>query len=144
MSSRRGFTVALTAFTAAALAAVGACFSDKDAPPTAGPSGALVECGVALDTIPAGHVIVAMKNFVFIPDSVRVSAGTTITWVNCDDPAGSPSAVDHTSTADDGTWDSGLFSPGEKFSREFSQTGSFPYHCIPHRGIGMVGTVVVE
>lgn len=143
MSRRRAAALALAAFSVAALGAAGACFSDKELPTGSGDAD-FVDCRVAFDRIPAGHVIVAMQDFVFIPDSVRIAAGTTITWVNCDDPAGSAADVDHTSTANDGTWGSELFSPGETFSFKFDEAGVFPYHCIPHRALDMVGTVVVD
>ena len=49
-------------------------------------------------------------------------------------------------TADDGSFDSGLFGQGETFSHTFSTPGTYPYYCIPHGGpggAGMAGVVVV-
>lgn len=71
----------------------------------------------------------------FNPEILEISAGTTIEWIN------SGSKV-HTVTGDN--WDSGSLRPGEKFDREFDQKGTYKYYCIPHRGMGMVGTIVVK
>ena len=79
-----------------------------------------------------------MRGFAFTPDTIHVAAGTTVTWVNCEQPS-----VDaHTATATGGEWDSGYLQPGQKFSRTFALTGRFPYACIPHPF--MHGAVVVQ
>jgi plastocyanin len=48
----------------------------------------------------------------------------------------------HTSTSDNGAWDSALLAPGASFSRTFQTAGTFPYHCTIHPN--MVGTVTVQ
>ena len=58
-----------------------------------------------------------------------------MTWLNDDGPA-------HTSTADQGQWDSLLLSEGDSFTFTFSQAGTFAFHCTPHPF--MLGTVVVR
>lgn len=78
---------------------------------------------------------VVIRDFAFEPAQMRVSAGESVTWVNCDRES-------HTSTADGGEWRSGLLSPGTSFSRTMDAAGTFPYHCDPHPF--MQGTVVVE
>jgi plastocyanin len=45
-------------------------------------------------------VIVAMKNYAFVPKSVTVAPGTTVTWRNDDN-------ITHTATADNKLFDSG-------------------------------------
>ena len=80
-------------------------------------------------------VIVRIRDFEFVPARITVSSGTTIVWVNEGQGA-------HTSTADDGSWDSGMLEPGERWSRTFTAVGEYPYHCTPHPF--MTGTVVVE
>lgn len=77
---------------------------------------------------------VTMKNLMFSPVSLQVTAGTTVTWSNNDNAT-------HTVTADDGSFDSGNISPGGTFTHTFSSTGTIPYHCKIHSG--MTGTVVV-
>lgn len=71
----------------------------------------------------------------FQPESLEIAAGTTVEWIN------SGSKV-HTVTGDN--WDSGSLRPGDKFDKEFNQKGTYKYYCIPHRGMGMVGTIVVK
>ena len=43
-------------------------------------------------------------------------------------PPGEP----HSVTSDNGVFASPFFGVGETFSRTFVETGTFPYHCIPH------------
>ena len=43
-----------------------------------------------------------------------------------------------------GVFDSGLRSTGSDFSWTFPTAGSFPYYCINHGTMGMLGTVVVK
>jgi plastocyanin len=64
-----------------------------------------------------------------------VAVGQRVTWVNCDLEV-------HTSTADGDEWSSPSLSPGDGFTRTFSTTGEFPYHCEPHPF--MIGRVIVE
>ncbi len=72
----------------------------------------------------------------FMPSSVTVPAGTTVTWMNSD-------AVAHTvtSTAIAPAFDSGSVASGASYSFIFSAAGSYPYHCTLHAG--MTGTVTV-
>ena len=78
--------------------------------------------------------MVSIENFAFNPPNISVAPGTTVTWVNND-------TVPHTTTADDGTWDSETLQPGQSFSFTFSSAGTFPYHCEIHPF--MTGTVTV-
>ncbi|HUG39841.1 MAG TPA: plastocyanin/azurin family copper-binding protein [Longimicrobiales bacterium] len=101
----------------------------------AGPVEPLADC---LDAAGVTGPAVGIRNFTFIPDTLRVDPGARVTWVNCEDPA-----LDaHTTTADGGEWDSGLMSAGETFERQFDQTGAFPYHCVPHPS--MAAVVIVD
>ena len=132
MPARLGMQL-VAALAGAGLVALVACFSERGeatAPPGSG------ECRVPIDA--AGSTVVAIRNFSFQPATIRVGAGTTVTWVNCEAETGEA----HTSTSDSGVWSSDFLSPGTTFSHTFDQTGSFPYHCEPHPF--MTGTVVVE
>jgi plastocyanin len=73
-----------------------------------------------------------------VPSDLRVKAGSSVTWLNCE-PAGTPS---HTSTSDQGVWQSPLLAPGETFTRVFGTPGVFSYHCDPHPF--MLGSVTVS
>jgi plastocyanin len=70
----------------------------------------------------------------FRPRTLTIQAGTRVRWTNA-------SGVHHTTTSDDGRWDSGHLAPGGTFSRRFRTEGTFPYHCAIHAS--MHGTIVV-
>lgn len=73
----------------------------------------------------------------FEPQTLVIKAGTTVQWIN----AGSKV---HTVTEEHSAWDSGSLEPGERYSRTFEEKGTFAYYCIPHKEMGMVGTVIVN
>jgi plastocyanin len=128
---------ALAGAVAVAIAAA-ACFSERQESATAPQVGG--GCRLPVDSTVVGRtqVIVAVRDFRFVPAQVTVAPGTTVTWVNCEGETIDP----HTSTSDAGAWESGLLQPGETYSRTFEEGGSFPYHCTPHPF--MRGTVTVE
>jgi plastocyanin len=142
VTRRAPVALAVGGAAALALAVAGACFTEKSG--LAGPGNPLEGCRVPVSTRP-GDVVVAMRELRFLPESVRVAAGATVVWVNCDDPALDPGLVRHTVTSDEGAWvSSPLFGPDTVFALTFGRAGVFPYHCIPHRAAGMVGRVIVE
>ncbi len=111
------------------------CFSDRGAGPTI--SGA-AECRVPVTVIDSMHYIVAIRDFGFHPDSLKVPVGAAVTWVNCETPPQEP----HTTTSDNAVWDSPQLNPGDRFSHTFPGAGGFAYHCTPHPF--MIGKVVVQ
>lgn len=136
MTLSRKALIVLVGGTVGSLTAL-ACFSERGAGP--GPSGA-AECQVPVTVIDSLHYLVAMRDFAFHPDPLRVPAGATVTWVNCETPPQEP----HTTTSDTaGVWGSAELNPGERFSHTFPTQGSFPYHCIPHETF-MRGEIVVQ
>jgi len=68
---------------------------------------------------------VSIRDFSFDPGQITVAPGTTVTWTN---EGPSP----HTTTADDGSWDSGELQQGEDFSFTFDKPGTYTYHCSIH------------
>lgn len=80
-------------------------------------------------------VEVEISGLSFGEEELRVPPGTTVRWVNRD-------PVAHTSTSDDGVWESSLIGPGETYSHTFERPGEYPYHCVPHPF--MRATVIVE
>jgi plastocyanin len=78
---------------------------------------------------------VVMDNFKFNPSTLRVKAGTTVTWTNMDPD-------DHIVGALDGKWSSKILGKGQTFSFTFTEAGSFAYTCALHPG--MDGKVEVE
>jgi plastocyanin len=71
----------------------------------------------------------------YVPNPVMITVGSTVTWTNND-------TIPHTSTSDNGVFDSGNMAAGAKFSFTFNTRGTFPYHCTFHPG--MVASVVVQ
>jgi len=97
---------------------------------------------LAAVTITAGNLpasadtaSVSINGFAFMPASVSVTAGSTVTWTQ------NQSGVMHTVTADNGSFDSGALATGRTFSMTFSTAGTFAYHCSIHPS--MHGTVTV-
>jgi len=135
MSVRRGHFAAL----GLALAAVGvaaACFSEHST--TAPSDGASAVCSLPLGPGVGGSTLVAIRGFAFLPDDLRIQAGSSVTWLNCE-PAGTES---HTSTSDQGVWQSPLLAPGDAFTQTFDTPGVFPYICAVHPF--MTASITVE
>ena len=80
---------------------------------------------------------VTIEDFDFKPGvfGVAVPPGTTITWTN-----NGPTA--HSTTADNGTWDSGLLNAGDSYSFTFDTPGVYWYFCRPHPF--MRGTITID
>jgi len=89
-------------------------------------------------TVQNGDVSGISQTYVFEPPAIRINQGTTVTW-SWSGTAG------HSVTEENETFDSGVRSgPGESFSYEFDETGTYLYVCSPHSGLGQKGAVVVE
>ena len=123
-------------FGAYAAALGGACFSERTDGPLQ-PDFAAV-CNLSIAELLQGGAFVPMRGFDFLIDTLRVSQGTRVTWVNCEAAGADP----HTVTSEAGVWDSPSIPVGATFSRTFDVRGSFPYYCIPHPF--MRGVVIVE
>lgn len=84
-------------------------------------------------------VVIEMTNFSFQSNNVTIPVGTTVTWVNTDE-------AQHSATAVDGSFDTGLFGSGDEASVTFDKPGTYVYYCLLHGapdGSGMVGTITV-
>jgi plastocyanin len=102
-----------------------------------GAVGAAAVCGpgAAQAAAPAGPTV-KIDNFVFGPDTLTVSVGTTVTWINQDD-------IPHTVVASDKhTFKSKVLDSDERFSFTFTKPGEFGYFCSLHPH--MVGKVIVK
>jgi plastocyanin len=95
-------------------------------------SGSVPEAAAA--AAPADATTVTIANLAFDPAQISVQSGGAVVWTNND-------SVPHTVTAADGTFDSGIFDPGARFSWTFDLAGSFAYACQLHPQ--MQGTVTV-
>lgn len=70
---------------------------------------------------------VTIKSFKFQPDTIKVKAGTEITWTNQD-------SADHTVTSDGGSqkFDSGHLAKGKTYKEKFTKAGTYKYKCDIH------------
>ena len=97
----------------------------------------LAACGGA--STPSGPTVSVLDNS-FSPKELHIKAGQTVTWV---DNGTSP----HTVTADDNSFNSGTFQPGQQYSHTFNTPGTYPYYCTLHGGpggTGMAGVIIVD
>jgi LPXTG-motif cell wall-anchored protein len=83
----------------------------------------------------AADTTVTIRDFEFAPSSVTVDAGDTVTWSN-------EGPTPHSATADDGSFDTGIYGEGQSRSHTFEQAGTFSYFCTPHPN--MRGSVTVR
>jgi plastocyanin len=120
MSAQRPTLTALAGLVAVLALTAAGCGSSSVAGDTGGPAG--------------GGNAVSISVSTYKPATITVAPGSTVIWTN-DDP------VAHTVTADDGSWDSGILSQGQTFSKTFDAAGTYAYHCTVHPW--MVGTVIV-
>jgi plastocyanin len=97
-------------------------------------------------------VIVKIEELLFVPEEVKVKAGTTIRWMNED-----PVPHDVTSGTSitgreargkkkvkfhDGKFQSDLFPQGKTFEVTLTEKGDYPYYCNVHPF--MVGKIMLE
>ncbi|HWF29068.1 MAG TPA: cupredoxin family copper-binding protein [Mycobacterium sp.] len=104
--------------------------------PTAGTSTSMPTAS-ASGTAPAAPVSgnqVNIDGFAFVPATLTVSAGTTVTWTNRDEEP-------HTVAASDGSFHSPGMGTGATFTHTFGTAGTFDYVCSIHPM--MHGSVVV-
>lgn len=82
---------------------------------------------------------VAINGMAFLPNSIKVKVGTTVTWTNQDPYA-------HTVTGDGSNipkgFDSGNLGTGKSYSYTFTSPGTFTYHCTIHPQL--IGSVTVQ
>jgi plastocyanin len=82
----------------------------------------------------ADATMVDIKDLAYVPDSVQIPVGATVTWTTSD-------AVPHTAQ-DRKVLQSGTLNPGDSYSQTFEQPGTFDYFCEFHAN--MKGTIIVQ
>jgi len=80
-------------------------------------------------------------NTCFIPSSVTINVGDTISWSN-DDTAAHTVTSGKPAAGPDGNFDSSLLMAGKAFDVTFDNAGKYDYFCMVHPW--MVGKVVVN
>jgi plastocyanin len=102
-------------------------------PPSAAVPPAAPDTSVAA---PGGPTTTAgIKTLAFQPSRIEITTGTTVAWTN-NDP------LQHSVTATDHSFDSGLIAPGATWRHTFTQPGTYPFSCQPHPF--MKGVVIVK
>jgi len=92
----------------------------------------------ALALAPTGHAAtpeVQIKAFHFMPATLTVPVGATVTWTNGDDET-------HTVTATDRAYTSRGLEHAERYAHRFTARGTYTYFCALHPH--MTATVVVR
>ncbi len=77
----------------------------------------------------------SIQDFLFQPSRLEITAGTTVVWTN-------GGQVEHSVSADDGSFDSGLIEPGARGTITLKKPGTYTFHCTPHPF--MKGVIVVR
>lgn len=84
-------------------------------------------CNVKQSVQPATQQItpntVNIENFTFVPPTIAVTKGTTVTWIQKDN-------APHTATGSG--FDSKILKTNESFSHTFNDVGTFDYICTLH------------
>lgn len=84
-------------------------------------------------------VQVGIRDGFFQPQNVVVASGSTVVWIN-------QTTQQHTVTADDGSFASGMLSPNATYSHVFNTPGTYTYYSQNGGGaggVGMFGVIVV-
>ena len=93
-----------------------------------------------LGTVAAAEATIDIVDFAFGKETVTVQVGTTVIWHNM-------GSAPHTVTADDGSFHTEIFQPGESRTVTAQSPGIFPYYCELHGGAsgqGMSAVLIVE
>ena len=81
----------------------------------------------------------------FMPNTVKVSAGSVITWVNNSNlPHNVVGTYKETASGSQISVDSRFIQPNESWSYNFNDAGVFEYICTIHSTDGMKGTILVS
>lgn len=119
--------IACVAIAAPVAVAVAGCGSDSSstAPATASTTTTSTTAASASGGAAASTDKVTIADFAFDPETIRVDAGTEVTWTNADDAT-------HTATADDGSFDTGDLGKGDSKSVTLRKAGTYTYFCRFH------------
>ena len=89
----------------------------------------------AEQTAPTAHRV-EIRQFKFVPETLDVTPGDTVTWVNLD-------IVPHTVTAIDESWDSANLNPDMEWSTTVTASMPGDYFCKYHPSmLGMFGVKI--
>ena len=128
MNARTTYSFACAAFSGlVAVSSLAGCFSDR--------SSVVEPTAEELCTGAQPANVIRIQDFAFSPSQLSVARNTEVTFVNC-------GQQQHTATADNDQFDSGLIARFGTFKVTPAAAGSIPLHCEPHPS--MKSTIVVQ
>lgn len=86
--------------------------------------------------------VIGMESPFFVPNSIDVKVGTTLTFANTDGNIHTVTSVKAGTTEPDGKFDSGMIKGGDSFTVKLDKPGTYNYFCAIHPG--MKGAVNVS
>jgi len=104
-------------------------------PPPPPPAATPAPAGDTTHAVAGRSFKAGMKSLSFQPNRIEITAGTAVTWTN-NDP------LEHSVTAVDRSFDSGLIPSGRSWTYTFTRPGTYQFFCQPHPF--MKGVVVVK
>ena len=112
-------------------------FRNEPSPKRTGeaPTGAVAPAAQPARNVAPTAAKVTIKSLKYSPDTIQITKGETIEWVNDD-------LTPHTVTSSSGEFDSGSMDVGATWRHTFSQPGTFAYSCTFHQE--MKGSVIVK
>lgn len=106
------------------------------------------------------HVVDMTDDLIFDPDSITIAPGDTVVWENVGEIGHSVTAYEAEQPEETEFWASGGAESesaarsaypeqgdvvgGESYEHTFETVGTYPYFCIPHESVGMLGEIVVQ
>lgn len=97
-------------------------------------AGRMTNSAVAQTQGPA-ETAIKIDNFVFTPNVVTLSVGSTVRWTNKDD-------IPHNVVSEDKSFKSKVMDTDEQFSITFTKPGTYTYFCSIHPK--MTGKIIVQ
>jgi plastocyanin len=155
LAARRFLSNSILTFAilAAVAALVTACASSATAgaPPAGSASGSSGQSAGAQATSPQPVTVQMNDANKFVPATLSVPVGTTVTWTNVGqvthdvttDASMAIKASDVSLPAGAQPFSSGDINGGQSYSYTFTTPGTYHYVCIPHEVLGMLGTITV-
>lgn len=89
------------------------------------------------------EVTVKLSNTKFVPENIRISKGTKVTWVNDDNTDHYINTDSHPAHTYFPQQNSKVLKKGDTFSLVFDKPGIYPYHCSAHEA-SMKASILVE
>lgn len=88
-------------------------------------------------------VTVSVQSNSYTPSAVNINVGDTVIWTNIQ---GNHNVNGTTGTfpSNPASFGNAVAPAGWTYSHKFTVAGTYNYHCDPHAGFGMTGTVVVS